>query len=70
MKDALPDQAGWYKHPEMVNTLCYWDGSAWTDKVQPMGDREAINEARKKLVGSLIAIAIIVLLIYGVATAL
>jgi hypothetical protein len=34
----MSDQAkapGWYPAPNMVNTLCYWDGARWTDKVMP-----------------------------------
>lgn len=32
-----PPPAGWYPHPEMVSTLRYWDGVAWTDHIAPMG---------------------------------
>lgn len=29
--------AGWYPHPQMVSTVCYWDGEAWSDKIAPGG---------------------------------
>lgn len=28
--------AGWYPHPSMAGTLCYWDGSGWTEHAAPM----------------------------------
>lgn len=64
-----PSQAGWYEHPEMVNTLCYWDGSAWTDKVQPKGDAAAIDDARKRMVGAIIALVIIVAFVIAIVAA-
>lgn len=27
--------AGWYPHPEMVDTQRYWDGEAWTEHIAP-----------------------------------
>ena len=32
---------GWYPHPEMIDTQRYWDGSAWTDHIAPMGSKSA-----------------------------
>lgn len=32
IRSAAP---GWYPHPQMANTLRYWDGKAWTDQVAP-----------------------------------
>lgn len=68
---GTPDKPGWYRHPDMVDTLCYWDGFAWTDNVQPAGDdlAGAVSEDRKKIVGALIAIAIIVVFVYFVVAA-
>lgn len=31
--DGLP---GWYEHPHMYRSLCWWDGDDWTDKTAPM----------------------------------
>lgn len=31
-----PIAAGWYPHPDMAQTLRYWDGSEWTDKIAPV----------------------------------
>lgn len=33
--DAAPGPAGWYPDRDMVDTVRYWDGGAWTDKVAP-----------------------------------
>lgn len=33
--DAPQAPAGWYPHPDMVDTVRYWDGSAWTGQVSP-----------------------------------
>ncbi len=30
--------AGWYEDPQSAQLLRYWDGSRWTDSVQPRGD--------------------------------
>ena len=30
--------AGWYEDPQSAQTLRYWDGSRWTDSVEPLGD--------------------------------
>lgn len=27
---------GWYPHPGMNGTLCYWSGNAWTEHMAPM----------------------------------
>lgn len=27
---------GWYPHPGMTGTLCYWSGNGWTEHVAPM----------------------------------
>lgn len=27
--------AGWYPHPEMAQTLRYWDGENWTESTAP-----------------------------------
>lgn len=27
---------GWYQHPQMQDTLGYWDGDRWTGQTQPM----------------------------------
>lgn len=27
--------AGWYAHPSMSNTQCYWDGGGWTEHISP-----------------------------------
>jgi hypothetical protein len=27
--------AGWYTHPDLHNTVAYWDGDKWTDKSAP-----------------------------------
>ena len=55
----------------MVNTLCYWDGELWTDKVQPMPQdtAKAVEKGVSKVVGSLIAIAIIITIAYFAITA-
>lgn len=62
---------GWYRHPEMVNTLCYWDGEAWTDKVQPVaGDASnSVASGVLKAVAVLVAIAAVIAVLYLVATA-
>lgn len=28
--------AGWYPHPSMSATQCYWDGQRWTQHMAPM----------------------------------
>lgn len=28
--------AGWYPHPSMASTQCYWDGQAWTAHTAPV----------------------------------
>lgn len=30
-------KAGWYPHPDMVATVRYWDGDAWTNHIAPAG---------------------------------
>lgn len=48
--DASPSAAapwaaapGWYSHPDMVDTLCYWDGDEWTDRTAPAGPATAAS---------------------------
>lgn len=31
--------AGWYPHPSMASTQCYWDGRAWTAHTAPVAPR-------------------------------
>jgi hypothetical protein len=66
-----PSKPGWYPHPDMVNTLCYWGGEHWTDKVQPMSDdtAKAVDNGVKRIVGAIIAIVIIILVAYFAITA-
>lgn len=38
---------GWYPHPEMAQTLRYWDGSGWTGQVAPAAIAPEVD-ARKQ----------------------
>lgn len=35
MPGEQPAAAGWYPDPEQVDTVRYWDGSAWTEQRAP-----------------------------------
>lgn len=35
--DAPAAPAGWYPHPDMADTVRYWDGQQWTGQVAPTG---------------------------------
>lgn len=49
MTDQTPQPpAGWYPHPSMVDTVRYWDGSAWTDSVAPAGTAAAMPAAETR----------------------
>ena len=46
MTDQSPAApAGWYPHPEMAETVRYWDGSVWTDHVAPAAGQGAAPNA-------------------------
>lgn len=36
MAIQLGPPPGWYPHPAMAGTLCYWTGSGWSDHLAPM----------------------------------
>lgn len=41
MSDQPKPPPGWYAHPEMADTLGYWDGAHWTEQVAPAAGRTA-----------------------------
>lgn len=64
-EDVVPTHPGWYCHPTMAETQCYWDGAGWTDKIAPIGKSQGIGTwqgIRIVAVGVLAAIAILYLL--------
>lgn len=34
-QEPIADLPGWYEHPHMYESLCFWDGEDWTDQVAP-----------------------------------
>ena len=59
---------GWYPHPQMHDTLRYWDGARWTDHVQPAryaGVPKRMQPAQ--VVGTLLALLIVVAVILAIA---
>lgn len=61
-----PSAPGWYPAPNMVNTLCYWNGSQWTDKVMPATqDTKSQPSIRQQLINGLAygAIAVFVVVV-------
>lgn len=48
----------------MVNTLCYWDGAEWTDKVQPATEDQSTAVA-SGIFKALAVLAVLGLVLYG-----
>lgn len=72
MAEQKKVRAGWYIHPDLANTLCFWDGSKWTDDVAPyMPSPKAVGFltiAQGVALGTLVA-ALASALIFNVVTA-
>lgn len=35
---------GWYPHPEMPQTVRFWDGATWTGQVAPMNGVQSVDD--------------------------
>lgn len=46
MSEQPKPPPGWYAHPQMVDTLRYWDGAAWTEQVAPGASGVAARQTK------------------------
>lgn len=62
----MPEQPttspGWYVHPDMADSLRYWDGEKWTDQVAPATPKKekggVSTTAKGVTIGVLVAAAV------------